>query len=226
MADVIVGLLFGNALAQRQDRLGPVQGLDLRFLVDTDHHRAGGRVQVEPDHVAQLGLQLRIGGELERLDPVGLDVPFAPDPRHRGERDPQPIGHQPRRPVRDTQMGGRFSLVRQRLCEHGDLVDHRRTPRAGIVIEPLDARLRIAAPPLEHRRPRGAGPLGDIGVGNPLGGQQHDPRPRRQPRPHRRCPGQHLQPTPVTVTQFQGSGHIHRSIVSTTRRKCFNDTQH
>ena len=34
VADVVVGLLLGNALAQRQDRLGPVQGLDLALLVD------------------------------------------------------------------------------------------------------------------------------------------------------------------------------------------------
>lgn len=31
VADVVVGLLFGNSLAQRQDRLGAVQGLDLGF---------------------------------------------------------------------------------------------------------------------------------------------------------------------------------------------------
>ncbi len=85
VANVVVGLLLGNALAQRQDRLSSVQGLDLGFLVDTDHHCAGGRVQVEPDHIAQLGLQLRIGGELKCFDPVRLDAPFAPDAGHRGE---------------------------------------------------------------------------------------------------------------------------------------------
>ena len=41
VADVVVGLLLGNAWAQRQNRLGPVQGLDLAFLIDADHHRAG-----------------------------------------------------------------------------------------------------------------------------------------------------------------------------------------
>ena len=46
VADVIMGLLLGNALAQRQNRLGPIQRLDLGFFVDTDHHRTRRRVQV------------------------------------------------------------------------------------------------------------------------------------------------------------------------------------
>ena len=217
VANVIVGLLLGNALAQRQNRLGPIQRLDLAFLVDADHYRTRRRIQVEPHHVAQLGFQLRVGGKLERLHPVRLDAPLAPDPRHRGERDPQPLRHQPRRPVRHTQMGGRFPLVRQRLRQHRDLVDHRGTSRTRIVVEPVDSRLLIAAPPLEHRRPRRPRSIGDIGIGHPVSGQQHNPSPRRQPRRHRRRPRQRLQPTPITITQFQGSGHIHRSIVSTNQ---------
>jgi hypothetical protein len=39
------------------------------------------RVQIQPDHVADLGVEFRVGGELERLDPPGLQVPVAPDPR-------------------------------------------------------------------------------------------------------------------------------------------------
>src|SRR5208283_3033256 len=44
VADVVVGLLLGNALAQRQNRLGAIQRLDLRLLVDADHHIARGRM--------------------------------------------------------------------------------------------------------------------------------------------------------------------------------------
>ena len=42
-----------------------------RFLVHTQHHGALGRVQVEPDDVADLGHELRIAGELERLRRCG-----------------------------------------------------------------------------------------------------------------------------------------------------------
>jgi hypothetical protein len=58
---------------------------------------------MEPDHIADLELQLWIGAELEHLDPVRLDVPLAPDRRHAGERDAQLARQEPRRPVRDPQ---------------------------------------------------------------------------------------------------------------------------
>ena len=45
-----------------------VEGLGLGLLVDADHDRVHGRIQVDPDNVADLGLQLRVGAELERLD--------------------------------------------------------------------------------------------------------------------------------------------------------------
>lgn len=48
--------------AQRQDRLGAVQRLDLGFLVDTANDRAGRGDPVKPDHVAQLGLELDSDG--------------------------------------------------------------------------------------------------------------------------------------------------------------------
>ena len=73
VADVVVGLLRGDALAQRQNRLGAIQGLALGLLVNAGHDRARGRIQKEPDHVAQLGLQLGVGGELEGLDSTRCD---------------------------------------------------------------------------------------------------------------------------------------------------------
>jgi hypothetical protein len=41
--------------------------LNLAFLVDREHHRLLRGGQIQPDDVADLGLQLRVGGELERL---------------------------------------------------------------------------------------------------------------------------------------------------------------
>src|SRR4051794_37678864 len=37
---VVVGALLGRVERDRQHRLGPVQGLDLRFLIDREHHRS------------------------------------------------------------------------------------------------------------------------------------------------------------------------------------------
>jgi hypothetical protein len=42
-----------------------VERLDLGLLVDREHDRPLGRGEAQPDHVADLGLERRIGAELE-----------------------------------------------------------------------------------------------------------------------------------------------------------------
>ena len=49
---------------QRQAGLGAVEGLDLALLVDREHHRMGGRIDIEADDVAQLRTN---SGSLESL---------------------------------------------------------------------------------------------------------------------------------------------------------------
>jgi hypothetical protein len=63
---------FGQPGAQREHRLGAVESLDLGFLVHAQHKGAIGRVHVEPDDVAHLLDEQRIGRELEALDEVWL----------------------------------------------------------------------------------------------------------------------------------------------------------
>jgi hypothetical protein len=53
--DIIVGHRPGPALLHRQARLGAVERLNLRLLVDRKHKAVGRRVETHPDHVAQLG---------------------------------------------------------------------------------------------------------------------------------------------------------------------------
>jgi len=57
------------------------------------------RIHVQPDDVSDLGIEFWVGGELERLLPPWLQVPFPPDPGDGGEGDPQLPGQQSRRPV-------------------------------------------------------------------------------------------------------------------------------
>ena len=78
VADVVVGALLGMAGLHRQHLLGPVQRLDLRLLVHTEHNRVLRRVQIQPDHVGNLGDQGGIGRELERLGPPRLDPVLLP----------------------------------------------------------------------------------------------------------------------------------------------------
>src|SRR6188474_2788191 len=65
VALVVMGHGAGSALLQRQAGLGAVEGLDLALLVNREHHRMGGRIDIESDDVAQLRHELGIVGELE-----------------------------------------------------------------------------------------------------------------------------------------------------------------
>jgi hypothetical protein len=59
MAHVVVGLALGYTGHDRQDRRGPIQGLDLRLLVDAEKNGFLRRMQVQSDDVADLGIQHR-----------------------------------------------------------------------------------------------------------------------------------------------------------------------
>jgi hypothetical protein len=95
------------ARADRQARPGALQRLDLAFFINADHDRVLGRVQVQPDHVADLGLQLGVGGELERLGLPGLQVVLGPDAGDGVVADAELCGQQPGGPVADPQVLGR-----------------------------------------------------------------------------------------------------------------------
>jgi hypothetical protein len=62
------------------------------------------RLQGQPDHVADSGLQLRVAGEPEGLGPLGLGLPgfavvLGPPPRDRAVAASQLVGQQPTSPV-------------------------------------------------------------------------------------------------------------------------------
>ena len=103
VALVVMGGLLRQAGPQWQDRGGAVQRLDLALLVHAQHDRVLRRRQIQPDHLAHLRLQLRIGGELERLAPPGLHLVLPPRPGHRGVPDAQLAGEQTGGPVRDRE---------------------------------------------------------------------------------------------------------------------------
>ena len=65
VALVIVRHGPGPSLLQGKAGLSAVQGLDLRFLVDAEHHCVGGRTNIEADDIADLGGELRVAGQLE-----------------------------------------------------------------------------------------------------------------------------------------------------------------
>ena len=79
MSFVVVGHRAGAALLHRQAGLSAVERLDLRLFVDREDDGMGGRIDIKPDHVAQLVDELRVVGELELLNPVWLETMRVPD---------------------------------------------------------------------------------------------------------------------------------------------------
>jgi hypothetical protein len=54
--------------------------VDLRLLIDRQHDGVLWGIQMQAHHIADLGLQLWVGGELESLRPPRLDAEPPPQP--------------------------------------------------------------------------------------------------------------------------------------------------
>jgi hypothetical protein len=163
--EVVVGAPLDLTPRHRPEWLGACQRLDLGLLVHANHDRVGRRVQVQPDHVADPGLQLRIGGELEGLGLPGLEVVLGPDSCHRAVADAQLSGQQPRGPVSDAKR-----LGRRREGDGQDLgapvtPSCLGTAGAGSIGQLAGQPLaHIAAAPGDHRRASDTESLSDLGV--------------------------------------------------------------
>lgn len=70
VAHIVVGDAFDVAQAHRQNRLCPLQRLNLAFLVDAEHQRFVRRVEVEPDDVAHFFDKEGIVRQLEGFAPM------------------------------------------------------------------------------------------------------------------------------------------------------------
>src|SRR5262249_7157492 len=64
VALVIMCLGLAAPWPDGQSGLGAVECLDLAFLVEREHHSMGGRIEVEPDDVGELGFE---AGSRDRL---------------------------------------------------------------------------------------------------------------------------------------------------------------
>jgi hypothetical protein len=163
VANVVVTAAFGGAWHHRQDRLEAVERLDLGLLVDAEHDGALRRVEVKPDHVADLLDEVGVGRKLETLGPVGLEPEGPPDPVDRAPAQVHLFGHRSRRPV-----GGVFGLILQGLDDHRfDLVvaDLPRRTGAGIVGQAIEAVLDEATTPLADHGLAHPELGGDLAVG-------------------------------------------------------------
>ena len=181
VTDVAMRDAFDVSEPEGQERLGSLQRLSLAFLVDAEHHRVVGRVEVESDDIADLLGEERIGGELEVLLPVRLDVERCPDAMDRGLRHPRRVCHGTATPVRAAV--GRLGLERP-LQQHHDFVvfDGAWLSRPAFVVQAHEALSSEALAPLAHRLAAGADPLGNRLVVQPIGAQKHDLGTAHEPR--------------------------------------------
>jgi hypothetical protein len=69
MPVVLEPVPLGTPGRQWQDRIEAIEGLDGRFLIDGEDRRVIGRIDVQPNHVSRLGLEVRV---------VRLHVAFEP----------------------------------------------------------------------------------------------------------------------------------------------------
>lgn len=165
---------FSPPRRQRQHRILAVKGLARCFLVHTKHGRMLGWIQIQPDNIGRLRLEVRVVGSHRALQAVGLDPMLRPhtghphmaDPGLRGELAGAPVGRPiGRRPARGLQDVG--------FCPRGvppGNLPAMATVQAGqplIGKPPPPGRDKAAAAPqhMAHRVPR-----------RPLSQEQNDPR--------------------------------------------------
>ncbi len=196
VALIVVGHRPAAPRLQRQTRLGAVERLDLRLLIDAEHHRVRRRVNVKPDDVAQLGDEFRIARQFELPHPMRLEPMGAPDALHRGKADPGGFGHGKARPMgclaRRIGLGQRDDALGNRRRE-------RRNPRRARLVaqQPLDTFVHEPLLPAPQTGLALAGAPQDLVGAEAVGGQQHDPRS-----PHmllRAVPGRHDPLKPGTI---------------------------
>ena len=176
MPFVIIGHRTGAALLHRQAGLGAVESLDLRLLINRQHHGMGRRVDIQADDIRELLGKGGIIGELEVPPAVRAEAMGLPDRLDRRRRDASNLRHRAQRPV------GR--LVRRRLLGQADDLgdalrrDRRFARRTGLVAkQAVDTLVHEPLLPAPHAGLGLAGRAHDRRSAEPRVGLQDDPRP-------------------------------------------------
>ena len=79
VAFVVVRQRPAATLLHRQSRLGAVERLDLRLLINRQHQRVLALIDIEADDIQHLGGELRVSRQLEGTDPVRFEAMRRPD---------------------------------------------------------------------------------------------------------------------------------------------------
>ena len=146
---VVVRHGSGAAFLQRKPGLRAVQRLNLALLIDRQDDGVRGRIDIEPDDIAQFVDETRIVGELELAHPVRLEAMLAPDALNRADAEPSRLRHQDAGPV--GRLARRFA-ERQRDDALGGPGAQRRDARGTRLVaeQPVDPLLDKALLPAPY----------------------------------------------------------------------------
>lgn len=100
VANIIVRMRADMADAQKQSRLGTLQGLNLTFFIAAQHQCLVWRVQMQPDDVPEFLFEVGIVGQLERTSQVRLYVIGSPYTLDAGRRNTCDLRHASAAPAR------------------------------------------------------------------------------------------------------------------------------
>ena len=192
VSPIVVRVAHGAAGAQREGRLRALQRLNRGLLVDTEHNRVLGRVEVEPDDIGDLGGKGRIPAHFVGAHEMRLQAVRAQDVGDAATGAADRVGQQPGRP---PAAPGR----RRRQRQLHDLLDgvggHRvvAAARFRLVEQPVDARLHEPPPNPRDRFGRQVELRRDLDAADPGRTQENDARAAHHARRRRRAGDQGLQ---------------------------------
>jgi hypothetical protein len=189
--------------------------LDLRLLVDAQHHGIGRRLQVQAHDIGDLRRGVWIHAELEGFEPVGLQRVRAPHAMHRHMRDADLVGQVPRTPVSQARRG----WLQGQGDDLGRLArrDGAWSPGSRVIVQTVDAALGEAAPEAAHLHRRVAGLPGDLRTRHILRQQQNRAGTADQPSGGRRHALKPFQCLKVTIRQHDGARLIRHHSLPTER---------
>ena len=187
MPIVFKPVAFSASRRQGQDRVEPVEGLDMGFLVHAEDRGVLRGIHVKPNNVSGLRFKVWIIRRHVPGEPVRLQTGPFPDPRHHHVADAQLPGELAAAPVGRT-IRWRLPCPRQNPCfRAGGALRHGPTAMAGI--QPAQPGFQKPLLPAAHIPGIALDGLLNHRVGVPRVEHQEHPRPAHVfrpegPRPH------------------------------------------
>jgi len=213
IALVIMGHRLAAALLERQPWLGPVQSLNLAFLIAGENQRVLGWVEIQTNDVFELFLKSFVVGKFETGHPMGLQSVRGPDAPNTGRAYAGSFRHGGPAPV---------SASRRRVLERhlhnaraGRCCNRRDASRPRLIFENTrKPSLGVAASPASHLHNIFTQTSGNLSVLETVGRKKHYGRPLLGSNRSGASPLDGFQFITLLHAQIDGRGYSHSSKVA------------